>query len=105
MKEIIENDCVYFIGRNAKDNDLLFNKMSDDDLWFHLDDRPSCHVYIKKNDSEDFTKESISRAVQLTREYSKCFDSKVKICYLEKKYLKKTKVPGTLELSKKPNIY
>lgn len=104
MKQIIEDDVQYFIGRNAKDNDLLFDKMNDDDLWFHLDNRPSCHVYIKKNDSE-FTRESISRAVQLTREYSKCFDSKVKVCYLEKKFLNKTKVPGTFLLKKDPHIY
>lgn len=37
----------YFIGQNAKDNFDILDLASPDDWWFHVLDKPSCHVIAK----------------------------------------------------------
>lgn len=34
-------------GRNAAENWQLFDDAESDDLWFHIDDLPSAHVYLQ----------------------------------------------------------
>jgi len=38
-----------FIGKNAAENWKLIDDADTFDLWFHLDDKPSCHVVLKQN--------------------------------------------------------
>lgn len=38
-----------FIGKNAAENWKLIDDADTFDLWFHLDDKPSCHVILKQN--------------------------------------------------------
>jgi len=101
VKIIEELDTTYYIGRNAKDNTELFDQMDSEFYWFHPNNEPGCHVYIAKLDPE---KHEIIRAAQLSKEYSKKYDSKSGICYIQKKFLKKDKTPGTVILLKEPKI-
>lgn len=34
------------VGRNAAENDALFSKAKQTDIWFHLHNLPSAHVYL-----------------------------------------------------------
>ena len=55
-------------GRNAHENWELFDAAEPDDLWFHIDDLPSAHVYLEvsKEDPSDAAIEFAAKLV-LTR--------------------------------------
>ncbi len=102
MITIEEDNVKYHIGRNAKDNHDLFDKMNDNALWFHLNDDTGAHLYIVTDD--EITNSHITRAGQLVKQYSKIYN-KCNICYLEKKYLKKGKTPGLVIMKKDPIVF
>lgn len=102
MKTIIDNDTIYYIGRNAQDNWDLFDKMNDEFYWFHLNDFSGCHVYIE---SDNPSMSQITRALELTKEYSKIpYCQKVSICYTQKKFLKKGRDIGSVIINTIPKI-
>ena len=37
----------YLIGQNANENDQLIRSANENDLWFHSDGLPSCHIISK----------------------------------------------------------
>jgi len=37
-------DIQYLIGKNAKDNFRIIDLAKPTDLWFHVEEKPSCHV-------------------------------------------------------------
>jgi predicted ribosome quality control (RQC) complex YloA/Tae2 family protein len=53
MKTVLKYvDCVklsieFIIGSNAKENHEIIDNANPDDIWFHISDRPSCHVICK----------------------------------------------------------
>lgn len=38
------------IGKNKEDNWLLIDNAINTDIWFHIDNQPSCHVILKNID-------------------------------------------------------
>jgi predicted ribosome quality control (RQC) complex YloA/Tae2 family protein len=70
MKEIINQDTTYWIGRNAQDNWDIINKSEQNWLWIHLDKFPSGHVIVCK-DIISITDEEIIYGCNLCRQYSK----------------------------------
>lgn len=51
MKTGTVNDCnigelPYKIGSNSQENWDLIDSSKENDVWFHLDDSPSCHVVL-----------------------------------------------------------
>jgi len=72
----------YWIGQNANDNfDILDAASVELDWWFHVYNRPSCHVIAHlpgKLDRKDLRYVKTRGAV-LCREHSKCYDAKI-IC-------------------------
>ena len=40
-------NIIYKIGRNARDNFNLIDESDKDDLWFHINNKPSCHVIVR----------------------------------------------------------
>ena len=37
-------NITFYIGRNSQENFDIIDQADCDDLWFHLNDLPSCHV-------------------------------------------------------------
>ena len=37
-----------YVGTNAKENWDLIDKSEPDDLWFHVEDLPSAHVFVRE---------------------------------------------------------
>jgi len=75
------------LGKNAADNRALFRKASQKDWWFHLDNQPSGHVFLKSPD--ELTKEQVIEAATLVKSTSKAKKSnKVKVVYCRKSNLK-----------------
>jgi predicted ribosome quality control (RQC) complex YloA/Tae2 family protein len=103
---IIEKDCiVYKLGRNAQENFKLIDEASEinsDYWWFHLEDHPSGHCIVH---SRDINKSVLIFAGSLVKSYSKLKNQKkVKIIYVQIKYIKKTKTVGEVILNEKPNV-
>lgn len=40
-------NIIYKIGRNAGDNFNLIDESDKNDLWFHINNKPSCHVIAR----------------------------------------------------------
>jgi predicted ribosome quality control (RQC) complex YloA/Tae2 family protein len=109
MKKVEEDSIIYYIGTSAKDNWDLYDKMSEDSWFFHIDNEPGSHVYIDidtKNSEEFFPERAhIIRAAQLVKIQSKCYRNKVPIIYIQKKFIKKdTKSVGTVILLREPKV-
>jgi predicted ribosome quality control (RQC) complex YloA/Tae2 family protein len=98
MLIIKDNDLVYRLGRNAKENFELIDNADPDDWWFHLSDHPSGHCII---DSSSIDKSMIIFAGNLVKEYSKLKTHKnVKIVYTQIKNITKTKTLGQVIVKK-----
>lgn len=82
-----------WIGKNAKHNDTLTQKLSyKEDLWLHAKDVSGSHVLIKHKSERPFPKHVIEYAAQLAAYYSKRkTDSLCPVIYTPKKYVRKLK--------------
>ena len=77
--EIISIDgenITFFIGGNAKENFEIIDLAKSDDLWFHVDDLPSCHVIasisdIIDNKSKKDIRYIVKQGALLCKKYSK----------------------------------
>jgi len=70
MKQVINQDTTYWIGRNAQDNWDIINESEQNWIWIHLDKFPSGHVIICK-ESSIITDEEILYGCDLCRQHSK----------------------------------
>lgn len=99
MLIITENNIIYKLGRNSKENFDLIDEaenINPDYWWFHLDDYPSGHCVIF---SDDIDIQMILIASNLVKQYSKLkADKKVKVAYTQIKNVKKTKILGRVLL-------
>jgi predicted ribosome quality control (RQC) complex YloA/Tae2 family protein len=99
MLTIQDNNIIYKLGRNAKENFEIIDDAQDtnpDYWWFHLDDHPSGHCIIH---SDEITQQMVVTAANLVKQYSKLkANKKVKIVYTQIKNVKKTKTIGQVLL-------
>lgn len=90
FKEYTWKGTKIWVGRNAKNNDLLTTKYAQkDDWWLHARDTPGSHVVIKNpNPSMDL----LEYAASIAAWYSKRKSEKlVTVIYTQKKYVRKAK--------------
>lgn len=90
FKEYIYKGTKIWVGRNAKNNDLLTTKYAQkDDWWLHARDVPGSHVVVK---SPNPSMEILEYAASLAAWYSKRKSEKlVTVIYTQKKYVRKAK--------------
>ena len=90
FKEYIRKGIRIWVGRNAKNNDLLTTKYAQkDDWWLHARDTAGSHVVIK---SSDPSMEVLEYAASIAAWYSKRKSEKlVTVIYTQKKYVRKAK--------------
>ena len=85
-----------YIGQNAIENwkliDRFYNKNY---MWFHLEDYPSCHVFVE---NDNLSPEDIQQISEMCKDYtSKCKNKKdVKVCYTHISNIKKGKETGSV---------
>lgn len=93
-----------WVGKNAKNNDLLTQKYAHkDDLWLHAKDVSGSHVVVKHQSGKPFPKDVIEKAASLAAFYSKrSNDTLCPVIYTLKKYVRKTKdlAPGQVLVEK-----
>lgn len=102
------NNFDIWVGKNAKNNDILTQKLAwKEDLWLHAKDVSGSHVIIKYQSGKPFPKDVIEVAAQLAAYYSKRkTDSLCPVIVTPKKFVRKRKgsPPGAVVVDKEKVI-
>lgn len=97
-----------YVGKNAKNNDLLTQKFSfKEDLWLHAKDVSGSHVLLKYQSGQKFPRFIIEKAAQLAAYYSqRKTDSLCPVIVTPKKFVRKVKgaPPGSVIIDKEDVI-
>jgi len=90
---LVVDGYTIFIGKNAKNNDLLTRQFAKkDDLWLHARDVSGSHVVIRNQPGRKTPGRVIERAAELAAWYSKRRnDSLCPVIVTPKKYVRKAK--------------
>lgn len=98
--ESIHDQTTYTIrvGENAQENWNLIDDSSQNDIWFHVESHPSCHVVLSIGDHKQTPhKTVINYCAALCKEGSKFSNHKnIKIIYTEIKNVKKADTVGSV---------
>lgn len=90
------------IGTSAKHNTEIVSEANDNDLWFHVSDKPSAHVIAKISGislTKKQRKKIIIKCCNLSKAISKYSSEKqLEITYTEIKHIQITDVPGAVNL-------
>ena len=103
------NDIFYKIsvGKNKNENWNILDNASENDIWFHINNLPSCHVILHipdKNIKDKIDNRVIKYVAEICKENSKYKNfKKIIIIYTKVKNVKKTKEIGCVitKLTKK----
>lgn len=101
--ELLSIDKIYKIrvGVSAQDNWNIIDNSEENDIWFHVDDYPSCHVVLSIDDMNKPPKSVIKYCATLCKQGSKVKNSKnVKIIYTEIKNVQKDVTVGSVTTKK-----
>ncbi len=89
----------YIIGQNAIDNFKIIDEANEYDMWFHIENHPSCHVLcsIPDNISKKDLLKIIKRGALCCKENSKYkSEQSVSVIYTYVKNLVKTDIVGSV---------
>lgn len=93
------------VGKNAQNNWDIIDDAEQNDIWFHVEGQPSCHVIIQVDDNKTIPKRVINFAAALCKENSKArFAKKAKIIYTQIKNVKKGTAVGSVKTSKTTQV-
>ena len=110
-------NIIYKIGRNAEDNFNLIDESDKNDLWFHINNKPSCHVIARlqnirfttqDNDLPHFDtlenkqkQQIIKQGALICKQFSKFKSEKnVEVVYTKIENVVKTEIIGSVLASK-----
>jgi len=91
VEEVDINGFKVYIGKNNKQNDYIFSKISSpEDIWFHAQNSPGSHVLVKIGDKKELDDDTLLKAAQIAKKYSKQSAAiKAPVIYTRRKYLKR----------------
>jgi predicted ribosome quality control (RQC) complex YloA/Tae2 family protein len=95
------------IGQNAQENWDIIREAEQNDIWFHVESQPSCHVIIKTDGNSKIHKSIINYAAGLCKINSKAkFAKKAKIIYtlIKNVKIKKGDKIGSVHTSNTKNL-
>lgn len=103
IKEVVD----FRLGQNANDNFDIIDAALPDDIWFHIEGRPSLHVIVTI--PERANKKQIARIITqgacICKQNSKYASEKnVAIVYANVQDISKTSIPGSVHLEKSKTI-
>ncbi len=103
-----EHDEVIYkirVGDTAQENWDLINDSKQNDLWFHVENYPSCHVVLTVINSKYPHKSVINYCSALCKEGSKLNNNKnITIIYTEIKNVKKAEKIGSVITKNTKNV-
>jgi predicted ribosome quality control (RQC) complex YloA/Tae2 family protein len=66
------NTYAILIGQNKNENSEIISSSHEDDVWFHVEDMPSCHVILRHiTGVKKYPKQVIKRCAYLCKIHSK----------------------------------
>jgi len=91
VEEIEINGFRVFIGKNNKQNDYIYSKISSpEDIWFHAQNSPGSHILVKMDDKKELDDDTLLKVAQIAKRYSKQSSSlKAPVIYTKRKFLKR----------------
>jgi predicted ribosome quality control (RQC) complex YloA/Tae2 family protein len=100
----LNRDIDYLLGKNAKDNFDIIDESKENDIWFHINGEPSCHVIAILEENIKYNKKELRQIVTqgalLCKENSKFKSMKnVDVVYTNVSNLCKTEILGTVSVS------
>jgi predicted ribosome quality control (RQC) complex YloA/Tae2 family protein len=89
-------EITFTIGQNADENDHIIDAACSNDIWFHVDNKKSCHVIATVPDNFDRKnlKYIISQGAVLCKKYSYPKEKSLPIVFTRVKNIQKTNTPG-----------
>ena len=103
----IKQDIAFIIGQNATENDHLIEQSNDDDIWFHVDNKSSCHVVAtisENNITRKNMKYIIKQGALLCKMHSYPSEKNLSIVYTKIKNIQSTNIPGQVTLLSPPSV-
>ncbi len=95
MEFISQTGFKIWVGRSAKDNDILTFKLArGSDLWLHVLHEKGAHVIIRAVKGREIDRETIKEAEKLALQYSKAKNKILEVAKAYVKNLKRGKKPG-----------
>jgi len=92
-----------YIGKNKEENWQLIDASKPDDVWFHIDNQPSCHVVLKNTDEvklRDIPRQVLKRAAYLCKINSAAkTQSKCDVIYAPISAITKTNIVGQVVIN------
>jgi predicted ribosome quality control (RQC) complex YloA/Tae2 family protein len=102
-RELSDNKTItYVLGQNAYDNDSIIDNADKNDWWFHMNNKPSSHCIVESNIINSNDIKFATDLIKTNTKYVK--GEKNQFCYIQIKYLKKTKKKGQVKFINEPNI-
>jgi predicted ribosome quality control (RQC) complex YloA/Tae2 family protein len=84
-----------FIGQNAQENTEIVTNASQHDIWFHVENSPSCHVLLKVLDKSKLPIQVLKRCAYLCKVNSKAkYEKTSQIIYTRVCNVTPTHIPG-----------
>ena len=89
------------IGKNKNENFEIIDESIDTDVWFHVNNEPSCHVILKNtNKINEIPLQVIKRCAYLCKIHSKAkMQKKCCVIYTQMKNVIKTEQIGQVAVS------
>jgi predicted ribosome quality control (RQC) complex YloA/Tae2 family protein len=88
------------IGQNAQENTDMVSSASQHDMWFHVDNSPSCHVILTCIHSKSVPRQVLKRCAYMCKIHSKAkFEPLSQIIYTRVANVQVTEIPGRVVAS------
>lgn len=104
--EKLGRTIVFTLGTSAQENFELIDSCKPEDLWFHVEGRPSCHVVASLNLREIERKDKkvvlsiVKQGALLCKQHSKYASEKnLPIVYTWVKHVVKTDIVGSVNIT------
>ena len=108
FKQFLTSGWTIWVGKNAKNNDLLTLKYAKKfDIWLHARDVSGSHVIIRNPQQRTVPKHVIEKAAELAAHFSKrATESLCPVIVTAKKYVRKTKdlLPGQVIVDREEEV-
>jgi predicted ribosome quality control (RQC) complex YloA/Tae2 family protein len=96
---LINEELEIIMGKSADENWKIIDDSNENDIWFHLDDFPSCHVILKTKgkDLKELNKQTFIHCASICKENSKyCNMKNISVIYTKIKNVKKADTVGSV---------